>query len=63
VTVPSDIDPDFLQELFITSTVHPGDEIKVTKTKNHKCGRCWRHMPDVKADGDLDARCAAIVNG
>jgi isoleucyl-tRNA synthetase len=35
----------------------------VTKTNNHKCGRCWRHMPEVKADGDLDARCEGILNG
>jgi isoleucyl-tRNA synthetase len=63
VTVPSDEDPEFLQELFISSTVRKGDEIKVAKTRNHKCGRCWRHMPDVKADGELDARCDTVVNG
>jgi isoleucyl-tRNA synthetase len=63
VTVPSDEDPALLAELFITSTVHKGDEIKVTKTANHKCGRCWRYMPDVKQDGDLDARCREVVNG
>jgi isoleucyl-tRNA synthetase len=62
VWVPSDEDPEFLAELFITSTVHRGD-LKVVKTTNHKCGRCWRHLPDVKADGDLDARCKGIVNG
>jgi isoleucyl-tRNA synthetase len=54
---------DFLAELFIVSAVHKGDSLKVTKTNNHKCGRCWRHMPDVTADGDLDARCAAVVHG
>jgi isoleucyl-tRNA synthetase len=63
VTVPSNEDPEFLQELFISSTVRKGDEIKVAKTRNHKCGRCWRHMPDVKADGELDARCDTVVNG
>jgi isoleucyl-tRNA synthetase len=63
VTVPSDADPLLLAELFITSTVHKGDGIKVTKTANHKCGRCWRYMPDVAADGELDARCEAVVNG
>jgi isoleucyl-tRNA synthetase len=62
VTVPSDADPELLQELFISSTVHRGEEIRVGKTDNHKCGRCWRLMPDVKADGDLDARCAAVLN-
>jgi isoleucyl-tRNA synthetase len=48
--------------LFITSTVHQG-ELKVAKTDNHKCGRCWRFMPEVKADGDLDTRCADVLNG
>jgi isoleucyl-tRNA synthetase len=62
VTVPSAEDPAFLAELFITSTVHKGDGIGVTKTSNHKCGRCWRHLPEVKDDGDLCARCEGVVN-
>jgi isoleucyl-tRNA synthetase len=56
---PSDVD---LQELFITSTVHSGDW-KVVKTSNFKCGRCWRHLPEVKSDGDLCDRCIEVVNG
>jgi isoleucyl-tRNA synthetase len=63
VWVPSNEDPEFLAELFITSTVHTGDEVKVAKTGNHKCGRCWRHRPDVDSDGALDERCAEVVNG
>src|SRR5437588_6021661 len=39
VWVPSDEDPEFLAELFITSTVHRGDW-DLVKTGNHKCGRC-----------------------
>jgi len=62
VWVPSDEDPELLAELFITSTVHKGDW-KVVKTSNHKCGRCWRHLPDVREDGGLDQRCGAVVNG
>jgi isoleucyl-tRNA synthetase len=62
VTVPSDADPALLQELFISSTVHVGDW-KVVKTANHKCGRCWRHLPEVAADGDLCKRCEDVVNG
>ncbi|QIL03115.1 isoleucine--tRNA ligase [Sphingomonas sinipercae] len=61
VTVPSAEDPAFLQELFITSTVHEG-EWSVVKTKNHKCGRCWRHLPEVSEDGDLCGRCEEVVN-
>jgi isoleucyl-tRNA synthetase len=62
VWVPSAEDPAFLAELFITSTVHEGDW-RVAKTDNHKCGRCWRHLPEVKQDGDLCARCDEVVNG
>jgi isoleucyl-tRNA synthetase len=62
VWVPSDEDPELLAELFITSTVHKGDW-KVVKTSNHKCGRCWRHLPQVREDGGLDPRCGAVVNG
>ncbi len=62
VTVPSAADPALLAELFITSTVHEGDW-NVVKTANHKCGRCWRHLPEVAADGDLCNRCDEVVNG
>ena len=62
VTVPSDVDREFLQELFITSTVHQGDW-QVAKTDHKKCGRCWRLLPEVKSDGDLCDRCDAVVNG
>jgi isoleucyl-tRNA synthetase len=62
IWVPSDENPAFLAELFITSTVHHGDW-NVIKTTNHKCGRCWRHLPEVKADGALCTRCDEVVNG
>ena len=55
-------DPELLAELFITSTVHTGDEIKVAKTANHKCGRCWRHLPEVRATA-ARRRCEEVVNG
>jgi isoleucyl-tRNA synthetase len=62
VTVPSELDADFLAELFIVSTVKPGDALGVTKTDKHKCGRCWRYLPEVNSDGDLCARCDEVVN-
>jgi len=52
-----------LAELFITSTVTKGEAVTVKKTGQHKCGRCWRHLPEVKADGDLCDRCDGVVNG
>jgi isoleucyl-tRNA synthetase len=61
VWVPAAEDPDLLAELFITSTVHEG-EWKVVKSDKHKCGRCWRHLPDVDEDGALCNRCHEVVN-
>lgn len=37
--------------------------VQVEKTTNHKCGRCWRHLPEVIDDGSLCGRCAAVVGG
>ncbi len=62
VTVPASAgDVDFA-ELFITSTVSEGDW-SVVKTAKHKCGRCWRHLPEVVEDGDLCNRCESVVHG
>jgi isoleucyl-tRNA synthetase len=64
VTLPElPASPDELAELFIVSAVHKGDALQVTKTGNHKCGRCWRFMPEVRADGELDHRCEDVLNG
>jgi isoleucyl-tRNA synthetase len=54
--------PDFLAELFISSTVHQGDTLKISETRNHKCGRCWRYLPEVEEDGALCDRCEEYVN-
>ena len=62
VWVPSEADPAFLAELFISSTVHHGDW-QVVKTDNKKCGRCWRLLPEVREDGGLCNRCDEVVNG
>jgi isoleucyl-tRNA synthetase len=37
--------------------------IAFEKTTNHKCGRCWRHLPEVAEDGALCNRCEDVVNG
>jgi len=58
-----------LPELFITGPVHIHDkrsdefDADVHPTDNHKCGRCWRHLPEVPEDGALCARCDKVVNG
>ena len=38
-----------------------GGTIELEKTSFHKCGRCWRHLPEVKVDGDLCDRCDEVV--
>jgi isoleucyl-tRNA synthetase len=63
VTVPADA-PDAeggLAELFISATVTRGQELSVTRTDDHKCGRCWRHLPEVTEDGALCDRCDSVV--
>jgi len=35
----------------------------VERTEHLKCGRCWRHLPEVSEDGGLCARCDEVVNG
>jgi len=47
---------------------HPGDIpapvaiAKVAPTENHKCGRCWRHLPEVESDGALCNRCETVLD-
>jgi len=54
-----------LAEIYIVSEVVPGhgEGIEVTRTEHLKCGRCWRHLPEVAEDGALCARCAEAVDG
>jgi isoleucyl-tRNA synthetase len=50
-------------EFFIVASVRLAEAagIAVTRTHDHKCGRCWRHLPEVAQDGDLCARCDDVV--
>ncbi len=52
-----------LAELFISAEVHQGEHEKVTRTTDHKCGRCWRHLPEVAEQGELCSRCDQVVAG
>ncbi|WP_287459311.1 isoleucine--tRNA ligase [Sphingomonas sp.] len=62
VTVPElPLDADALAEAFIVAKVSPGDEVTVTRTDYHKCGRCWRLLPEVTEDDGLCGRCTAAV--
>ena len=68
VAVPADAVPrgfsdNDLAELFITASVVRTDSaaMRVTPSPDHKCGRCWRLLPEVAADGDLCGRCEKVV--
>ena len=60
----SDLPTDGFAEYCIVADVkfEPGFEgISVTPTTHHKCGRCWRHLPEVTDDGALCDRCEDIL--
>jgi len=55
-----------LSELLIVSeaeidTVAHGPVAVVHRSDYHKCGRCWRLLPEVEEDGDLCGRCTDVV--
>ncbi len=55
-----------LAEIFIVSkaqAIKGSDSIEVTRTDNAKCGRCWRHLPEVSEDGALCDRCDTVLAG
>ena len=61
VTVPdAPLSAEALAEVFIVAKVDPAAEVSVTRTEYDKCGRCWRHLPEV-VDGGLCDRCAEVV--
>ncbi len=45
-----------------TYKVREGARVSVSPTTHHKCGRCWRHLPEVAEDGALCARCDRVLN-
>ncbi|MGK6318508.1 isoleucine--tRNA ligase [Sphingomonas sp. DT-204] len=62
VTVPEELlAEDELAEVFIVARVTRGPEVTVARTAYEKCGRCWRHLPEVARDGALCDRCARVV--
>ncbi len=61
--VPPGLSDNDLAELFITASVVRTDSaaMRVTPSHDHKCGRCWRLLPEVAANGDLCGRCEKVV--
>ena len=67
VTVPElPLPEDALAEAFIVASVAKGegdnDGVGVVRTHRHKCGRCWRHLPEVAVDDALCHRCTEVVS-
>jgi len=61
--VPEGVDDGLLAELFISAAVSRGtdDRVGVRASDDHKCGRCWRLLPEVPEDGELCIRCAEVL--
>ena len=60
-----DTPPSALSELFIVASVEGNESsnVEVERTTMLKCGRCWRHLPEVVEDDTLCGRCEEMVNG
>jgi isoleucyl-tRNA synthetase len=55
-------DVDFAEVAIVARvTMGEGDGISVRPSEWHKCGRCWRLLPEVTDDGALCDRCDAVV--
>lgn len=52
---------DMSEICIVADTQYEGETVEVTKTDHHKCGRCWRLLPDVTEDGALCDRCAEVI--
>ena len=61
--VPAGVSDEELAELFITASVTRADtdQVRVERSSDDKCGRCWRLLPDVAEDGALCGRCTRVV--
>ncbi|MDB5689899.1 MAG: Isoleucyl-tRNA synthetase [Sphingomonas bacterium] len=57
-------DPQARAELGEVSAISIADvAVEPIKTSFEKCGRCWRHLPEVTEEGALCARCEDVVRG
>jgi len=59
--VPEDV--DFAEMCIVASVTEDASQASplVTPTAHHKCGRCWRLLPDVAEDGALCGRCDGVL--
>jgi len=59
--VPEDV--DFAEMCIVASVTEDAGLASpvVTPTAHHKCGRCWRLLPEVAEDGALCGRCEEVL--
>ncbi|QJQ31120.1 isoleucine--tRNA ligase [Sphingomonas lacunae] len=51
-----------LTEIAIVASVdYAGADVSVSPSTHHKCGRCWRHLPDVAEEAALCGRCETVL--
>jgi isoleucyl-tRNA synthetase len=51
-----------VSDMTIDDRLNEFDGATIRRTTNHKCGRCWRHLPEVTEDGALCNRCDTVLN-
>lgn len=51
-----------VSEMMVERQPQANDSVTIRSTAHHKCGRCWRHLPEVTEDGDLCSRCEQVVS-
>jgi isoleucyl-tRNA synthetase len=61
VTVGPEGRPDWIEAVYTQDTRNRTAITTAHRTSHHKCGRCWRHLPEVDEDGSLCARCEGVV--
>jgi isoleucyl-tRNA synthetase len=47
----------------VSATSSDDVAVEPLKTSFEKCGRCWRHLPEVTGEGALCARCESVLHG
>jgi isoleucyl-tRNA synthetase len=59
--VPADV--DFAEMCIVASVTEDGSLASpvISPTEHHKCGRCWRLLPEVTEDGSLCGRCEDVL--
>ncbi|MDB5700010.1 MAG: isoleucine-tRNA ligase [Sphingomonadales bacterium] len=62
IDLPEFAETCIVSKVFWSAITYNQDQVSsVVKNTEQKCGRCWRHLPEVVEDGDLCDRCTEVV--